>query len=1251
MSDEIVQELGFSADKALSTLATLDQAMHTFENRLGSSAKTIKTFNTAAGKEVSALKLIGDNAKYAADQLERLNKAMGEGTTTAATSRRATTTTVTPNQTQQQLLTGQSAANAMNQFVASAQAAQARQSQTVWQRWSANVRSAISSVTSHTTSNANATQAAANRTKSSLDKITVSWETLVRVVATQAIVRALSTMRNALKAAVAEAAEFERHVAEIRTISAVKNVKYLSSALSDLSSEFNTPLQGTATAVYDIISDQIADGAQAMEFFTSSAKLAKIGIASIDDSANLLSGTVNALELNMKDADAIAAKFFKTIDIGRTTASELAGSFGEVAPLAHQLGITLDELGAAYATVTIAGINTAKTSTQLKGVLTGLVKPTKDMAETLRKLGFESGEEIIAAYGLGETLKVLAQQTDGTSAALAKLFPRVRGLTAALLLGVQANDKYASNLREVESASQGLLNREYDLFMTTNAESVTKDLNKLKNFFTTEFGEGILEATNKTFKFIGGVDTLIDGFQAVGEVGPKVVAVLGLIGVGLAATSLRAKMLSAEATLLNRSLAGIGLAASAALAGDYIGKRIATSMQNASKASQAALDKLVKVTDIAQREIAAAEQSRFDKLIQLQLQALAKKKALYLQDVDNYRASYQRFVDVTESALKRVVNAYQNVAQKQFDVARKANDLIKASNQSVFDSRRNLDDRIFQMQVKQRDEQTQYNRLMERASMIARKAASDLAKAGSASDLDKARELALAEFERARSFQEEAAAISESNAKLGLQNRTISEMKRLQDRLVQGEEQYQTALKESSAEAHKRGIVMTQSGVKTLEQLQTQIAELLKPVNDPKQLAANRAQAEKLVNEFLRVARGANLTPQLDFSDVKQQLRDEVHGVDIEVIGLSTTAMAEFERQVQDAVSRFELQTTIKGIVQLESAAGMQVTTPVDALAAIGKAKENMKAIREETNVLNSYLLRTKETAEKVREAMGRVNTAVFQETSTLPTGPGGVSVAIQNEQEIASKKELLTLQQDIIAASQKEALTRAEVLALTERAKELNASSASGLADWWAGGGLGVSNVNAIAEALNALAAKAAQFEASGIGPTVDIQARLAALKADMQVFDEYEVSLRNGLTALQQQELSSRNIAENLERAARSQAQSRADFMLYGSGKFMGGPMKRFASGGYARGLDTVPAMLTAGEFVTNARSSRRFFSQLQAINAGQQPAYRNTGGSVTNTGDVSITVNDSGSPQQTAREVMRAIRRESRRGASRI
>lgn len=90
-------------------------------------------------------------------------------------------------------------------------------------------------------------------------------------------------------------------------------------------------------------------------------------------------------------------------------------------------------------------------------------------------------------------------------------------------------------------------------------------------------------------------------------------------------------------------------------------------------------------------------------------------------------------------------------------------------------------------------------------------------------------------------------------------------------------------------------------------------------------------------------------------------------------------------------------------------------------------------------------------------------------------------------------------------------------------------------------------------------------------------------------------------------------------------------------------------FASGG--RGTDVIPAWLTPGEFVVNARAARNFFPQLQAINAGQPPVYRNEGGPVTNIGDINVTVQGGESSSQTVREIATGLRRELRRKTVRL
>jgi hypothetical protein len=123
--------------------------------------------------------------------------------------------------------------------------------------------------------------------------------------------------------------------------------------------------------------------------------------------------------------------------------------------------------------------------------------------------------------------------------------------------------------------------------------------------------------------------------------------------------------------------------------------------------------------------------------------------------------------------------------------------------------------------------------------------------------------------------------------------------------------------------------------------------------------------------------------------------------------------------------------------------------------------------------------------------------------------------------------------------------------------------------------------------------------------------------------------------------------SLAASLQAAAIASTQIKAPPVAMAA---KGGYM-RFAAGGKAQGTDTIPAMLSPGEFVVNARSTRQFFSQLVAMNAGVKPIYRQDGGAVTNIGDINVTVPGGSSTRQTAREIATALRREVRRGTSKL
>lgn len=137
-----------------------------------------------------------------------------------------------------------------------------------------------------------------------------------------------------------------------------------------------------------------------------------------------------------------------------------------------------------------------------------------------------------------------------------------------------------------------------------------------------------------------------------------------------------------------------------------------------------------------------------------------------------------------------------------------------------------------------------------------------------------------------------------------------------------------------------------------------------------------------------------------------------------------------------------------------------------------------------------------------------------------------------------------------------------------------------------------------------------------------------------DPQVNAAPAIAQMNALTA-----------AANRAAAAVARAGSGGGGSLY----FGGSPVYRAAGG---RGQDTIPAMLSRDEFVVNSRDARKNFAQLQAINAGQSPQFREQGGAVTNIGDINVNVtggSGSENPDAVGRSIANSLRRELRRKTS--
>ena len=162
---------------------------------------------------------------------------------------------------------------------------------------------------------------------------------MARVVMTQAIVRALSTIRDAFAESYESALQFSKQVGEIRAIDPGRNFGAIAADIRQLSDAFNQPLTSVAEAQYQTISDQFVTAADRANILTAANQLAKTGADELSAAAQLLTGALNAYgEIVRHGWIASGPVLRDRSNLGRLRMGELGTAMGRVQAIGHELG-------------------------------------------------------------------------------------------------------------------------------------------------------------------------------------------------------------------------------------------------------------------------------------------------------------------------------------------------------------------------------------------------------------------------------------------------------------------------------------------------------------------------------------------------------------------------------------------------------------------------------------------------------------------------------------------------------------------------------------------------------------------------------------------------------------------------------------------------------------------------------------------------------------------------------------------------
>ena len=248
---------------------------------------------------------------------------------------------------------------------------------------------------------------------------------------------------------------FEKDMGQVNTLLDNKEhlQKYKDTAIQ-VSNDTGIALGTVSKGVYQTISSIGDLGKKTQDIFSISARAAKGGGASVAESVALISSGMKGYDsVNVKTAQSISDMAFMTQKLGVTTYKELASSMQPLFPLGKSLNVSYQELFGSMATLTGVTGNTAEVTTQMKGLFTGLLKPTDSMSKLMQKYGYQNGQAMIKSEGMSGVLKILQKETGGQSDKMAKLFSNSRALTAAIALTGSQYDTFREKTKKMNQAS------------------------------------------------------------------------------------------------------------------------------------------------------------------------------------------------------------------------------------------------------------------------------------------------------------------------------------------------------------------------------------------------------------------------------------------------------------------------------------------------------------------------------------------------------------------------------------------------------------------------------------------------------------------------------------------------------------------------------------------------------------------------------------------------------------------------------
>mgnify|MGYP002765274705 CR=1 FL=1 len=384
-----------------------------------------------------------------------------------------------------------------------------------------------------------------------------------------------------MKRAAAASMAFNRELYNIKSIASELDLSKVRSELLSLDSRLGSAADN-AGALYFAYSSGVRGTEKELVKFTGEVgKLSQAIVAGQIPTMDAVTSIMNAYGKTASDVTEISDMFFQVVKQGKTTGSSFANTIGSVAGVAANAGVSLDELGAAAATLTTT-MPTERAITSLSALITAFIKPTDEATKVAQKYGIELNAAALKSKGLSGVMAELNSKVGTNTEAIAQIVPSIEGMRAAVALAGGQYKMFADNMEIFEDKAGSSAQA-----FAAQAQNLDKQIASLPDTFN-KISIQVGESAKNILTLNGTLTPLLASFNNMDKSTQKLIADLTLLVGGYVAVK---GAVAAINTIKTIQLA-LQAKATAATAADTVAtgaNTTALNAQNAALAQQIAL--------------------------------------------------------------------------------------------------------------------------------------------------------------------------------------------------------------------------------------------------------------------------------------------------------------------------------------------------------------------------------------------------------------------------------------------------------------------------------------------------------------------------------------------------------------------------------------------------------------------------------------------------------------------------------------